>query len=387
MDLAHLLALAMVRSAVILVALAACGDDLVPVPMFAKQTLDTTFRAEGAAIFDVNNDGHADIVTDQFWYAGPSYAAHEIRTPEEFDPHGYSKSVSAWGDDIDGDGWTDLVVAPFPTDAMYWYRNPEGLDGHWTAHLIAPALAAGMEQPIYDELFGDGRRVVIAGDETRGQIVYYAPATDPKAPWVAFPISAPAFGASYRFFHGLGAGDVDGDGRVDALTSIGWFAQGEQRTWTFHAFDFGANVCGTMFAHDLDGDDRADVLCPTPHAYGLYWWQQRADGTFEKRVVDEAISQMGALELADLDGDGVPELVSGKNWWAHPAGDPGTDDPAALVYYKTRPDGDGDIIVERHDVDDDSGIGRQVTVGDLDGNGKPDIVESTKKGLFVFLQR
>jgi hypothetical protein len=34
-----------------------------------------------------------------------------------------------------------------------------------------------------------------------------------------------------------------------------------------------------------------------------------------------------------------------------------------------------------------SGVGTQVTVGDLNGDALPDIVSANKKGAFVFLQR
>ena len=62
-----------------------------PPPVFDEVVLDTAFRAEGVAVFDVDHDGHLDLVTDQSWYAGPSFTPHEIRTPQTFDgATGYS---------------------------------------------------------------------------------------------------------------------------------------------------------------------------------------------------------------------------------------------------------------------------------------------------------
>jgi len=366
--------------------LAACGEPPASPPAFDKQVLDTAFRAEGVAIVDIDRDGVLDLATDQYWYRGPDFVPTEIRTPETWDPADYSDAVGVWPRDLDGDGWLDLIVAPYAADAMYWYRNPQGAGGHWQRHLIAPELHAGMEVPVYVDLFGDGRGVMLMGIENPGVLAWFEPAPDPFAPWIAHPISAEGFGGAYRYYHGLGAGDVNGDGLVDVLTTAGWFEQTAARTsWPFHPLAIGPDPCSTMFARDVDGDGRADLPCAHPHSYGFDAWLQEADGTFTPRAIDTSISQMHSVAMGDLDGDGIPELVSGKNWRAHPLGygDPGDDDPAYLAYWTIEADG----TLERHDIDDDSGVGRTITIGDLDDDRDADIVISNKKGLFVFRQR
>lgn len=368
------------------VLLAACGETPSAPPAFDKQILDTEFRAEGVAILDVDRDGVLDLATDQFWYRGPDFTPNEIRTPETWDPADYSDDVGCWPRDLDGDGWTDLIVAPYAADAMYWYRNPQGASGHWERYLIAPELHAGMEVPVYRDLFGDGRPVMLMGIEDPGILAFFEPAADPYAPWIANAISEPGFGGAYRYFHGLGTGDVDGDGVTDVLTTAGWFEQTIVRTrWVFHPLALGSDPCSTMFAHDLDGDGRADLLCAHPHSYGFDAWMQEADHSFARQPIDTSISQMHSVGMGDLDGDGVPEVVTGKNWRAHPLGygDPGDDDPAYLAYWTIGAGGE----LERHDIDDDSGVGRTITIGDVDLDGDPDIVISNKKGLFVFRQR
>src|SRR5262249_34986758 len=94
-------------------------------------------------------------------------------------------------------------------------------------------------------------------------------------------------------------------------------------------------------------------------------------------------SQLHSLALADMDGDGLLDLVTGKTWLAHDLDDPGVDQPAVLYWFRlTRAAGQAEFVP--HLIDDDSGIGRRGITTDLDNDGRLDIVIGNKKGLFVF---
>ena len=88
-----------------------------------------------------------------------------------------------------------------------------------------------------------------------------------------------------------------------------------------------------------------------------------------------------------MDGDGLKDIVTGKRFWAHgPEGDPEPNAAAVLYWFKlVRPaKGQADFIP--YLIDNDSGIGTQFVVQDVNGDGLLDIVVSNKKGTFLFEQ-
>ena len=100
-------------------------------PTFLKMQLDSRFRSEGAAIGDFNHDGTPDIAAGNVWYQAPTWQIQAMRgTPIEFDPLSYSDSFANFVDDINGDGWDDLIVVGFPGAPTNWYENPK--NSGWT---------------------------------------------------------------------------------------------------------------------------------------------------------------------------------------------------------------------------------------------------------------
>jgi 6-phosphogluconolactonase (cycloisomerase 2 family) len=368
-----------------------------------KTVLDTKFRSEGVAIADVNKDGRIDVLNGEYWYEAPDWKPHEM---QPFKDHStgmgnYSRVFAAWADDYNGDGYPDLLVIDFPGAPCYWMENPKGKEGHWTRHEIWHS--ACNETPLYVDLFKTGKRVLVMGfqpkgaktDGNEGQMAWFTPGKDPNGLWDMHPISEPTekgkpgIPGTMRFSHGLGVGDVNGDGRNDVITTGGWWAQPEKddgKPWPFHAANLG-EAAADMFAMDFNGDGKADILSTSAHRFGIWLHEQRSPDAFTKKdLFRELVSETHAMHHIDIDGDGLKDFVTGKRWWSHGRSEPGSDWNAMIYWFKTSKSKDGTVKLTPIVIDTDSGIGTQFAVEDINGDGLFDVIVSNKKGVFVIEQ-
>lgn len=360
---------------------------------FTRTRLSDQFFSEGATIGDFNQDGIRDVASGPYWYAGPDYTVkHLIYPAKPFDTNNYSDNFFAFTCDFNGDKRDDILVLGFPGKDASWFENP-GNDMPWIRHQVFSTV--DNESPGFMDITGDGKPELLC---TSDGFVGYATVDwkDPAKPWTFHKISAK--GGWGKFTHGMGAGDVNGDGRTDILMREGWWEQpasldGDPE-WKKHDADFGGGGA-QMLVYDVDGDKRNDVICSLQaHGWGLAWFQQQADGSFKRNLIigeketdspyGVKFSQMHATALVDVDGDGLLDIVTGKRFLAHGThGDPEPLAPAVLYWFQLTRTANGVVFVP-HQIDDDCGVGTQVTVGDINGDKLPDILVGNKKGTCVF---
>lgn len=374
---------------------------------FERATLTEEFHSEGASFADINSDGKMDLVSGPFWYAGPDFFEKVRYTAgESLSIKGYSKHFFTWTFDFNKDGHVDILTVGMPGEPAYWFENPcvvlnekneEVSSPNWKRREAIDNICN--ESPEFTDITGDGVPDLVC--IRHGAYGYVEHQFEGDAVSFRFTAITPNRGLG-RFTHGMGIGDVDSDGRMDLLETNGWWKQTETKgqLFEFHPFRFAQSGGAQMFAYDFDGDGDNDVISSqNAHGYGLTWFEQKKSGTNidfvpHKIMTDNpqenpfglAFSQMHGLALVDVDHDGVKDIVTGKRYWAHGGADPGAKQLPILFWLKTVRK-KGRVLFEPKLIDERSGVGTQVTTGDVNGDKKIDILIGNKLGTYLFVQR
>ncbi len=365
-----------------------------------SQKLTPLFFSEGGNIADLDGDSHPDVIAGPNLFFGPKFDKPiPLIETKPYSIIGYSKFFFGFDFDIDGDSLRDVVMIGFPGEAAHWYRNPgkeKARLGNWDRYVILDAV--DNESPTFVDVTGDQRPEIVCCNG--GRYGYAEIPKDPMQKWTFVPVSED--GKYQRFTHGLGVGDVNDDGRLDILSKEGWWEQPsglDGSLWTQHKFAFAGPGGAQMYAVDLDNDGKTEIVTSlAAHGYGLVVYKKkvptRADDWTRIDIMTDkvetsptglAVSQLHAIDIADMDNDGQMDILAGKRFWAHNGSDRGENEPPLLVWFKpvvssTR------LRFIPNIIDDDSGVGTQIVAKDINADGRLDILSVSKRGVHLLKQ-
>ncbi len=358
-------------------------------PMFRKHLIDAGAN-ESAAVADVNQDGRLDIIAGENWFEAPDWKKHRMREIPFFE--GYIDDMSNFALDVNDDGYPDVIVSSWFSKKLAWYENPRRHDGDhantlWQEHVIETGF--NYELILLVDIDGDGKAQEILPSYTSTNEIAWLERAKPfsDGKWVRHHVGDVP---GSKGLHGIGAGDINGDGRPDIITAQGWFeapSNPRSENWKFHGEFFLVPPDGfasPIFVYDVNGDGKPDLIYGAGHRYGLYWMENLGGGKWKEHLIDDSWSQVHPLTLVDLDKDGKLDIVTGKRYFAH-EGDPGAYEPLGIYWYRWSPQ-EGHFIKHVIDYGTKAGGGIQIVAVDIDGDGDIDLVAPGKSGLFLFEQ-
>ncbi len=353
-----------------------------PTAGFQWLSLDPQNRNSACAVLDVDGDGKMDIVSGNHWYQAPSWQRHRVRSVEVI--RGRQDDYANLPLDVNGDGRTDLVSANYRSQSLYWIRHPDpsaGLDAEWDRTVVETPGA--METGRLVDIDGDGRLDVLPNGVEFAAWWTLQPGPQPQ--WQRHALPDELAG------HGIGAGDINGDGRTDVVGPHGWAeAPVNPRTdrWIFHAeFTLWRDASIPILVQDVDTDGDADLIWGRGHQSGLYWLEQTGSGeqrTWQRHVIDSSLSQQHTLLWSDLDGDGRGELISGSRYYGHDGRDVGESGPLQVSAWRYAADR---RVWQRQLLSSNFGValGVDPKVADVDSDGDLDLVCADRSGLSLLL--
>jgi hypothetical protein len=367
--------------------------------------------SECCSVLDVEGDGDLDIAAGRNWYEAPEWKKHEdFRAGAETNgPETDDNSEFAM--DVNRDGRTDIVSSGWMRmKGAFWYENPGKAGLPWKATRFHSARS--MEGVIHGDIDGDGDDDILCNHWSlvSGQGMTWLESID-RQPWLVEHVIG-----TKGETHGNGLGDINGDGRTDIVTQAGWYegpADPRKADWTFHA-DYNFHPVGNprgstpashpILVYDVNEDGLNDLIIGAAHTYGFAWLEQSLDAegkrSFAQHWIETEFGQFHTMALGDLNGDGKPDLVTGKRLFAHHGRDTSCYDPLFAFWYDIRK---GEF--ERHILAFNHlpwypeaknfnpppnfvpAVGMKLNIADMDKDGRNDVVISGKGGLYIFYHR
>lgn len=353
-------------------------------PIVFRKQMIASESFESVGVFDVNNDTQVDIVSGSYWYQGPGFIQrHYIGPVNRYGE--YYDDFSNVPMDVNGDGWTDFVTGGWGDSVIYWRKNPGNTKEEWKN--IAIGKTGNVETTRAWDVDGDGVPEIVPNNPSK-PVKFFRLVTDKYGKGTG---QFKEYQIHNRQGHGMGFGDVNGDGRGDILLDYGWLeapAKPFEQGWIFHQ-EYSLQAASIpIVVTDVNGDGKNDLIAGKAHDYGLHWYEQSLDNSnkrsWKRHAIDPYNSQYHTMEWEDLDNDSIPELITGKRYRAYNDEDPGTNDAIGLYYFQWNGESFTKQVISYGLFGEGKGTGIYFEVKDINSDGNKDIIVAGKDGLYIF---
>jgi len=333
---------------------------------------------EGMASGDIDRDGAVDLVLCGMWLRNPGKAA--ARTQSAWGRHEIGwvpRNFKALVADVNGDARMDVLFSSSEnTDAVTWWSYDDEPTGSWTRHTVLYGLekchtlqAADMDRDgdmdlVLAQMHTSRSRRILILENLRGNGTRWAR----------------HFVATGGLHNGLVV-DIDNDGDCDIFGANWtgnppvklWINESEPSAtgrWSYKMITgSAARTFGLAFA-DLDGDGAKEILA------GPYWYQDPGGDLLGEWGRHSFPAGMHAILAIDVDGDPLPDVIAQKDegdvalYWLEAAAKGGEQWTSTRI---------GTVPRASH------ALGAQgYRVGQMDWDGRPEILVSSGKGIFYF---
>jgi hypothetical protein len=263
------------------------------------------------AVGDINGDGVAEVVVASsaggplVWYEHPDWAKHTTAASGGW-------STDARLVDMDGDGDVDVLISDWYTHGrLEWWENPrpkgDPRRDSWRPHVIGPPRAHDIA---VGDIAGSGSLDIVTRTQGADGATLVV-RTRTSEGWAQRLVPCPPG-------EGLALGDINGDGRLDIVIAGRWYEAPLDiltGAWREHTFAQWPADSVVRLA-DMTGNGRLDILMTRSEGpFRLSWFEAPSDPSQDdwlEHAVEPDIAFAHSLEVADLNGDSLPDIVTAE---------------------------------------------------------------------------
>ena len=237
--------------------------------------------------------------------------------------------------DVDGDGDLDwLSAVSTPTSTVSWFVNNGLGTGPFTENTISASFGGATSVDAGD-VDGDGDLDVAVAGFDLGDVVVFRNDNGVGTAWTVLDVDLASVGPRRAVF-----ADLDLDGDLDLAVAangtttkdVSWYENtaGDGSAWTIRAVDSTMNGARGIAVADVDGDGDPDIVASAEFDDKVVFYENLAGTglTWTETQINVALFDGGSnIVIVDLDGDGkldvagVAEQASNVVWWRNSAGD------------------------------------------------------------------